>query len=123
MSFSLSPVVSDVGTLYAIQTAASATVDTLDPTAGVLYKVEIDNTAGTSAVFVKGYDVAGAGSVNVGVTDPQWIFKCPAGTKRSYASGAGSAYANGFKVACTTTKGTAGNTSPTWAVSYGILLG
>tara|TARA_R100000808_G_C2136155_1_gene144494 strand:- start:205 stop:576 length:372 start_codon:yes stop_codon:yes gene_type:complete len=123
MPLSLAPVLADVGTSYAIQTGATAAVDTLDVNSGVLYKVEIDNTAGTSAVYVKGYDVAGGGTVTVGTTDPQWVFKCPAGVKRAYSSGAGSAFANGLKVACTTTRGTAGTSSPTWTVSYGILTG
>jgi hypothetical protein len=123
MPLSLAPVLADVGTSYAVQTAATAALDTLDPTAGVLYKVEIDNTAGSAAVYVKGYDVALGGSVTVGTTDPQWVFKCPAGVKRVYSSAEGSSFANGLKVACTTTRGTAGNTSPTWTVSYGILTG
>ena len=123
MALSLAPVLADVGTSYAIQTTATAAVDILDVNSGVLYKVEIDNTAGAAPVYVKGYDVAGGGTVTVGTTDPQWVFKCPGGVKRVYSSGEGSAFANGLKVACTTTKGTAGTTSPTWTVSYGILTG
>ena len=123
MALSLAPVVADVGTVYATQSAASATPDVLDPNSGTLYKVEIDNTAGTSPVYVKGYDLAVGSTLTVGTTDPQWVFKCPIGVKRVYSSGEGSAYANGLKVACVTSPGTAGTVSPTWTVSYGILIG
>lgn len=123
MPLSLAPVVADVGTVYATQSTASATPDVLDPNSGTLYKIEIDNTAGTSPVYVKGYDLAVGGTLNVGSTDPQWIFKCPKGVKRVYSSAEGSAYANGLKVACVISPGTAGAVSPTWTVSYGILIG
>ena len=123
MPVSLAPVLADLGTVYAVQAAATTAVDILDVNSGVLYKVEIDNTAGTSAVYLKGYDIAGGGTVTPGVSHPAWVFKCPKGVKRVYSSAQGSAYAAGLKVSCSTGAGTAGTTSPSWVVSYGILIG
>jgi hypothetical protein len=114
-------VTADVGTLYVVQADATNSEDNVDGSSGVLYKVEIDNSGNSVACYLKVYDTTG--DVTVGTTNPEWVFKCPAEQVRVYSCPKGTAYANGLKVACTTTPGTAGTTNPTNDVTYRILLG
>jgi|GEM_PF-4918732 len=125
MALSISNIVADVGSVYCVQTDATVSVDTLKASSGKIFKVEIDNTANTAAVFVKLWDTTG--SVTVGGThaddDPDFSFKCPASALRVYSCPSGAAFAVGAKAACVTDGGgTAGTTSPTNDVIYRIQL-
>ena len=120
MALSLSPVIADVGGTHAVQTSATSTVDSLTTSAGSIFKVEIDNSANSSAVYLRLWDVTPG--VTVGDTDPSWVFMCPASVTRVYSCAKGSPYATGIQVACVTTGGTAGSTNPTNPVIYRILL-
>ena len=121
MALSISNIVADAGSVYCVQTDATVSVDTLKGSSGKIFKVEIDNTANTAAVFVKLWDTTG--SVTVGTTDPHFTFKCPASALRVYSCPSGAAFAAGAKAACVTDGGgTAGTTSPTNDVIYRIQL-
>lgn len=118
MAFSLVPIVADRGTTIAVNTDADSNVETLKSGAGDLFKVEINNTANSSAVYLKMWKTTGA--VGVGTDAPHYIFKCPASVTRSYACPEGAAFITGLKVAVVTTPGTAGSANPTNAVIYKI---
>lgn len=78
-----------------------------------LFGIEIDNSQNSVDVFVKLWDAA---SPTVGTTAPIFVFRVPAGEKVPfpiYADGAGWTSAVGIWLACVTTGGTAGTTSPT----------
>lgn len=77
-----------------------------------VYGWEIDNTANTSAVYFKVYDAA---SPTVGTTAPHWCIRVPASTKLPWPSvnGDGHTFSAKMNMACVTTAGTAGTTSPT----------
>ena len=122
MALSLTSSVADVGGVQAVQTSATAAIDTLKATSGTLYKVEIDNSANSVAVFVKLYNNSG-GAPTVGSTDPNFIFKCAASSTIAYSCPSGTAFANALYAICVTTAGTAGTASqnPEAAVTYRIL--
>ena len=122
MALSLSPVVARPGVIYAIQTDATCTVDTLKAGAGRIFKVEIDNTGNTVAVFVKLYDTTGG--VTHATTDPNWVLKCPAGVARAFTCANGNAFGTGLKALCATEAGTGATATvnPTNDVIYRILL-
>jgi hypothetical protein len=78
-----------------------------------LFGIEIDNSQNAEDSYVKLWDAA---SPTVGTTAPIFIFRVPAGKKVPfpiYADGAGWTSAVGIWLACVTTGGTAGTTSPT----------
>ena len=58
----------------------------------------------------------------VGTTAPEWVFKCPASVRRIFSCTPGSNFATNLSLACVTTGGTAGTTSPTNAVTVRLLL-
>jgi hypothetical protein len=95
----------------------------------VLYGIEVDNSQNDSDVFLKLWDSAG---VSVGTDAPDLVFRVEAGQKLFQplvfadlsdlaAQGLdtgnivekGSTFTTGLSVACVTTGGTAGTTSPT----------
>ena len=120
MALTKSPLYGLPGDLYVVQTSATATPDNaVAGGAGVLFQVDIDNTANTNAVFVKLWNHA---SPTVGTTAPEWVLKCPASVRRVFSCTPGSAFATNLSVACVTTGGTAGTTSPTNAVAVRLLL-
>tara|TARA_R100000030_G_scaffold7333_2_gene5131 strand:- start:124 stop:495 length:372 start_codon:yes stop_codon:yes gene_type:complete len=123
MALTLSPVVVNAGTIYAVQTDATCTVDTLTGTSGKLFKVEIDNTANSVPVYVKLYDTTGG--VTHATTDPNWVLKCPASVSRVFTCATGNAFANGIKALCATEPGTGSTATvnPANDVTYRILLG
>ncbi|HIA03804.1 MAG TPA: hypothetical protein EYN66_18185 [Myxococcales bacterium] len=123
MALSLSPIVADTGTIYATQTDATSAIDPLKASAGVLYKVEINNADNPSPVFVKLFNSANPLAVTVGTTAPEWVFKCPASVTRVYSAPKGSAFSAGLLACCVTTPGTGGTANPTNDVVYRILLG
>lgn len=108
------------GDRYVVQTSATATPDNaVAGGAGLLLQVDIDNTANTDAVYVKLWNHAGP---TVGTTAPEWVFKCPASVRRIFSCTPGSNFATNLSLACVTTGGTGGTTSPTNAVAVRLLL-
>ena len=120
MALSLSPVIADVGGTHAVQSSATSALDALTASGGSLFKVEIDNSANSSAVYLKLWDLTS--TVTVGSTDPSYVFMCPASVTRVYSCAKGAPYTTGMQAACVTTGGTAGNSNPTNPVIYRILL-
>lgn len=84
-----------------------------------VYSIQVDNTANGAASFLKLWNITGA--VTVGTTAPTDEILIPASTKLTVTYPEGKTFANGFHVACLTTAGTAGTTSPTSAVILRIV--
>ena len=122
MALSLTSVVARPGSIYAIQTDATCTVDTLKGSAGRIFKVEVDNTGNTVPVYVKLYDTTGG--VTHATTDPNWVLKCPAGVARAFTCANGNQFGTGLKALCATEAGTGSTATvnPTNDVIYRILL-
>ena len=111
------------GDRYVVQTSATSTPDNaVAGGAGILLQVDIDNTANTDAVYVKLYNHASPTVGGGGATAPEWVFKCPASVRRIFSCTPGSNFATNLSLACVTTGGTAGTTSPTNAVTVRLLL-
>lgn len=88
--------------------------------AATIYQIEVDNTLNPSGVvYFKLYDTAGA--VVVGTAVPDWVIRIPGGVKKSINMADGIVVASGITVACVTTGGTAGTTSPTNSVTTKIV--
>jgi hypothetical protein len=121
MALSLSSVVADVGATFAVQTGATTTTDTLKSGSGTLFKVEIDNSANMAAVYVKLYNNVGGAPTGDG-TDPNFVFKCPGQTVKTFSCPKGTAFANALYARCVTTGGTAGTANPPNAAIYRILF-
>lgn len=121
MALSLVGVTSDAGATHAVQTDATATPDVLKSGSGTLFKIEINNTANSNAVYLKLYNNIG-GAPTVGTTDPTYVFKCPASTSKVYSCPKGTAFPNALYAACVTTGGTGGTGNPTNDVIYRILF-
>tara|TARA_R110002110_G_scaffold144795_2_gene334127 strand:+ start:831 stop:1199 length:369 start_codon:yes stop_codon:yes gene_type:complete len=120
MAITKTPLYGLPGDRYVVQTSATATPDNaVAGAAGILLQVDIDNTANTDAVYVKLWNHAGP---TVGTTAPEWVFKCPASVRRIFSCTPGSNFATNLSLACVTTGGTAGTTSPTNAVTVRLLL-
>jgi hypothetical protein len=79
---------------------------------GTIYALDIDNTANAAVSYVKIWNTA-QGSVTVGTTAPDFIFMVPASSRTPWIIPAGVALGTAITVACVTTAGTAGTTSPT----------
>jgi len=83
----------------------------------------IDNTAGTSDVYLKFYDLA-SGSVTIGGDHPPFIFPCPAGESVEYSIQPYVTFATAVSAHISREPGT-GDTSPlypTWDVKTYLLL-
>src|SRR3990167_3473614 len=85
-------------------------------TSGILYMVDIDNTANGAASYIKLYDAL---SPTIGTTAPDWIFKVAASVRRVLAITEGFAFTN-LSMAGLTAGGTAGTTGPTSDVAVGV---
>lgn len=95
------------------ETDLDGTKAAVDATSGTLHSIVVDNTANAAEVeYLKLWDVA-SGSVTVGTTAPDWVFKIPAAVKRTIVFHDGVAYGTALTAACVTTAGTAGTTNPT----------
>lgn len=115
MALSTKTLTTRFGTKFAKETSASSTKSVVATAASTLYAIEINNAANSSNVFVKLYDNV-TGSVTVGTTDPDVILKAQASTKVTYQFDQGIAFGTGVILACLTTAGTAGTSSPSSAV-------
>lgn len=121
MALSISNIVADVGAFHAVQTAATSTRDVLKGSAGTLYKVEIDNTAGSVPVWVKFYEHA---TPTIGTTINAHSFYCAAGVAAVYSNPAGAAMGTAISMATVTDGGgTEGTTSPTANVIVRVQCG
>src|SRR3990170_8808047 len=80
-----------------------------------IYEIEIDNTANAAQDnYMKFWNTAGA--VTVGTTVPDMVIEVRQGVSRSIVIPSGLIYETGLVVACVTTGGTGGTTSPGSAV-------
>ena len=87
-------------------------------TSGVIYLVDIDNTANTTAVYVKINDHASAGGPG---TTPIWTFMGEAGKRTSYVFEGGLTYSAGVTVWCTTGAAVADATDPASPVILSLI--
>jgi hypothetical protein len=86
--------------------------------AGVIYSVQIDNTANAAQdVYFKLFNHLGGGGFAVGTNAAHILLKGPAGTTKCYTIPQGIAFGVGITYACVTTADTAGVTNPTNAVA------
>ena len=81
--------------------------------AGVLFFLQVDNTANSQVSYFKLYNNA---SVTVGTTVPDFVFMLPASTSRAFSFPLGIAFSAAFSHCCTTAGGTAGAVDPPSAV-------
>lgn len=102
-----------------INTDLDATIAAVKASAGTLYAIVVDNSANSAVSYLKLWDLA-SGSVTVGTTAPDWIFKIAASVKKTIAIPEGLAFATALSAACLTTGGTAGTTNPTSDVDVRI---
>ena len=101
-------------------TNANATgVDNVTSASGSIFYCEIDNTANSTAIYLKWYNSA---SPTIGVTEPNIVFRVGAGESQYFNMPQGIAFGTAFSYACTTAGGTAGDTSPTHAVSIKAII-
>ena len=100
--------------IFKIATANNTANANFTGSTGTLFMIQIDNTANSSASFVKLVD---ATSATVGTTAPSLCFMVPASQQRSFLMPKGIAFSAGFTLFCTTSAGTAGTTSPSSAVN------
>jgi hypothetical protein len=84
-------------------------------TSGILYLVEVDNTANAStSAYLRIKDAQSAGSA--GTLVPWWLFKAGPGAKASYLLSEGHAYSTGLTLWCTSANTAEDTTSPASAV-------
>lgn len=76
---------------------------------GILYMVDIDNTALAATIYVKMFNSIAA--ITVGTSIPDWVFMCPASVRIPIPFPGGVAFSNGLQVCTTTAGGTAGSTA------------
>lgn len=117
-SVTISPQSNQIATKLIYDADADGTAENdMTGTSGVLYMVDIDNSANGSASYLKLYDAA---APTVGTTAPDWIFKVAASVRRVLAITEGFAFTN-LSMACVTAGGTAGTTNPTSNVLVRLL--
>lgn len=98
------------GVALLVDTAAGSTAVVAKATSGVLYELELDNTANGAASYFKIYNT---GTVTVGTTVPDWVLMVPASVSRTLAIPSGLTFGTAISYAATTTGGTTGSTAPT----------
>lgn len=106
-----------------LDTALDANLESPTGSTNYIFQVRIDNSANTSAVYLKIYDAASAASVAVGTTAPDMIFPCAGESVAEFSLYPGAQIVNGLHMACVTTPGTAGATSPSSSVIVRLLTG
>mgnify|MGYP001564100034 CR=1 FL=1 len=122
MATSVVTIASPSGLTKFRETDLEGTKIAVDATSGTIHAIVIDNTANAAeAEYLKLWDAA-SGSVTVGTTAPDWVFKIPAAVKRTIVFNEGVAYATALTAACVTTAGTAGTTNPTASVVVEIIF-
>jgi len=101
-------------------TDSNETKSGVKASSGTIYSIIIDNTANAAVSYLKLYDAA-SGSVTVGTTAPDWIFKVAASTKVTILFPEGIAFGTALTEASLTAGGTAGSTGPTSDMAVTIL--
>lgn len=118
MTLSVSTQVSPVGSNLIKETSAGATANNdVTGTSGAIYMIEVDNTANSSASFLKIYDDA---APTVGTTVPDHVFRVPANQTRQIVCPGGMDFA-ALSFAMVTAGGTSGTTSPSNAAVVAIV--
>lgn len=100
-------------TFTAEDTDADATDELVDGTSGTFYTIYVDNSSNSGAVYVKLWDNSDAANITVGTTVPDWIFPVAASSTKQFCFPDGFAYDAGLVMACVTSAGTEGTSSPT----------
>jgi|TARA_R110000824_G_scaffold116395_3_gene267781 hypothetical protein len=125
MAVTLSTIADPLGSKLILDTDSDATAEAnVTGGTGSFYAVEIDNTANTTATYVK---IADASSGTAGTTQNDWQFYAPASTKLTYIVGTGMAFSTALTVwavtsaAALTGSNAAAATSPTSSVPIKIL--
>jgi len=106
-----------------VDTALGATLQSPSGDTDYIYQVRIDNSANTTSVYLKIYDASSPASVTVGTTDPDMIFPCAGESVAEFSLYPGAYIVDGLHMACVTTPGTAGTTSPSSSVIVRLLTG
>ena len=103
-------------------TALNGTISAVSSAAGRLYAVRVDNSLNGAASYLKMWNVA-SGSVTVGTTAPDWIFKIPASSKKTFifVGDIDDEFDTALSAACVTAGGTAGTTNPTSSVNVQVV--
>ena len=101
-------------------TDSNETKQGVKASSGAIYSIIVDNSANAAVTYLKLWDVA-SGSVTVGTTAPDWIFKIPASTKLTIIFPETIAFGTALTEASLTAGGTAGSTGPTSDVPVTIL--
>ena len=103
------------------ETDLTGTKSAVKASSGTIHAIVADNAANAAVSYLKLWDVA-SGSVTVGTTAPDFIFRIPASTKRTIVFQEGLAFATALTAACVTAGGTAGTTDPTSDFAVEILF-
>jgi len=103
------------GANFSTETVANNSASAIAASSSTLFSVQIDNTGNSANSFVKLYNLA-AGSTTVGSDDPFVILKAQASRKVTYHFNQGIAFSAAIALACVTTAGTAGSSSPSASV-------
>ena len=106
-----------------VDTALGASLQSPSGNTDYVFQVRIDNSANTSSVYLKIYDASSPATVTVGSTAPDMIFPCAGESVAEFSLYPGAQIANGLHMACVTTPGTAGITSPSSSVIVRLLTG
>ena len=110
MAVTVSTQVNPIGTKLVQDTAAGETaVDDTTGAGGVLYMVEVDNTANAFTVYFK---MADTDNATAGTTAAGLVLMVPASTKMSFAFPTGITFDNGFSHWCTKTAAENSEVSP-----------
>ena len=92
----------------------------VETTARKIDQVLIDNTSGTSQVYLRLYDVA-SGSVTLGTTSPDVILPCAAGAKCDYSFQPANAFSTAITANLTISTAAAQFSAVTSTVTFTIL--
>ena len=93
-----------------VDSAAGSTAVVAKASSGVLYELELDNSANSAASYLKLYNT---GTVTVGTTVPDMVIMVPANVSRSLVIPSGITFGTALSYAATTAGGTSGSTAPT----------
>ena len=120
MSVTTTPISSGLASNIVKDSALGGTADNdIRNGATTVYVVSVDNSANAAASYVKLYNNA---APTVGTTAPDIILMCPSSVKREFwvGGGLGISFGTACSMACVTTGGTAGTTSPSSSVIVNV---
>lgn len=100
-------------------TDSENTAEALASTSKTLRSVTVDNSANGAVSYFKMWNSA---APTVGTTEPFMILMVPASVKRSFIFPEGIVFGTAMEVACVTTPGKAGTTSPTSSVTVQVIV-